>query len=406
MKFKEPSGNLKNCSTFTDTEFIATYYSPTKTPNIIKDYLFKSIKDLVKHINELTTVQNSKMLIRKNGEFTPMKELINQLYVLPNTSLVYLNSSLDNKLDYNIKNDLKIVIQCTFSCDVIYVYKIMTHLLSIDDNMYSNTGQVNNFIQNNNTNNNVKKLIDTMNETKRVENYDIYFINTSLKIVKMLIKKYNANNSIKIDELIYENDNNKKLACKRMQMYLFLIVYKLMVYLNSYIQMGSMLKKHLSFAVRHNNHILYLEILKNIAIIFGNDVDSHMILTKILDENILIKIYDTTYIKNARLKLKYGTNKNDNETDYGNPLHSIINYFNYFKQNNDDWLVVNEIDEKSTKFDLSNNKTIIEFRDFPFYSYLELFYTSNDSIRNEIIKNNVGTLTLKIFNDYMKINNT
>jgi hypothetical protein len=49
---------------------------------------------------------------------------------------------------------------------------------------------------------------------------------------------------------------------------------------------------------------------------------------------------------------------------------------------------------------LKNDVIIIEFRDFPTYCYTHLFLTGNEQIRNEIIKNNVGVLNLKIINDY------
>ena len=64
--------------------------------------------------------------------------------------------------------------------------------------------------------------------------------------------------------------------------------------------------------------------------------------------------------------------------------------------------MLHNIDEKSTKFDLSNDIIIIEFRDFPNYCYLNLFLTSNDQIRNEILQNNIGTLNMKIIDDYVK----
>jgi len=95
---------------------------------------------------------------------------------------------------------------------------------------------------------------------------------------------------------------------------------------------------------------------------------------------------------------------------YGDPLYSISSYFSHFEKNdieeeeNKDWLVLNHIDEKSTKFELNNDAIIIEFRDFPTYCYLYLFLTSNDEIRNKIIEAdlNLGSLNLQIVNDYMK----
>ena len=133
------------------------------------------------------------------------------------------------------------------------------------------------------------------------------------------------------------------------------------------------------------------------------DIKMKQFMTEFLNIKILEKIYDTIEIKNKHRRLEI-TLKNDQSHSnnyFGNPLYSLISYFEYFFTKNDDWLVTNNIDEKSTKFDLSDNTIIIEFRDFPFYMYLYMYITSNDSIRNDIIQNNIGTLNIKTIKDYM-----
>jgi hypothetical protein len=81
------------------------------------------------------------------------------------------------------------------------------------------------------------------------ENFDVDAIDRSMEIVKAIFKPVKR-----------ENDG-------KLKMYLFLIVYKLYIYLNSYLESKfkhpeTMLKKNLSFAVRHSNYVLYLEIKK------------------------------------------------------------------------------------------------------------------------------------------------
>jgi hypothetical protein len=66
-----------------------------------------------------------------------------------------------------------------------------------------------------------------------------------------------------------------------------------------------------------------------------------------------------------------------------------------------DWLVANHIDEKSTKFELRDDTVIIEFRDFPSYSYLYLFVNSDAALQHQIAKNNMGTLDMRILQEYM-----
>jgi len=114
-------------------------------------------------------------------------------------------------------------------------------------------------------------------------------------------------------------------------------------------------------------------------------------------------MYAYPSIKNKKFKLNVDA-KNDpslQSTYFGDPLFSIKSYFEYFDKNNADWLEANSIDEKSTKFDLKNDVVIIEFRDFPLYTYLELFSMADDNIKNEIIKNIVGVFNMRILNHFI-----
>ena len=86
------------------------------------------------------------------------------------------------------------------------------------------------------------------------------------------------------------------------------------------------------------------------------------------------------------------------------------NTWRYFenKQNIDsgvrDWLVIKDIDSKSTKFDLKNDVIIVEFRDFPTYMYLYLFDTGSTNVKDQLLTKNIGTINMKIINDYMSDN--
>jgi hypothetical protein len=85
----------------------------------------------------------------------------------------------------------------------------------------------------------------------------------------------------------------------------------------------------------------------------------------------------------------------------------ISSYFDHFEKDDveedeeRDWLVANHIDEKSTKFELRDDTVIIEFRDFPEYCYLYLFVNSDENLQHQISQNNMGTLNLKIIEEYM-----
>jgi len=402
VKFREPSSELLNFSSFTDTEFIATYYNPIKSTNIIKECLFKSVRELSEHLNKLVTINNSKMIIKNDDNETEIPNLLNQSYVLPNTSLVYFNSSLDNIQNYNIREDLNLVIQMTFSCNIMYCYRIMKQLLSIQ-NIDNYEKQLNNY---SNTNKSVRVLLKAIYNIKNNLNYDEYAVTTSMNIVNELFSNYNQLN--KTYPL-----NNDTDTTKMIKSYMFLIIYKVFIYLNPYIenidQPGNMLKRWLTFAVRHYNYALFLE-LKNLInnVFFVNKTNSDgenasTIIQQLLDDKILNRMYDTPVIKNKRSKLNIDV-KNDVNLQskyYGDPLFSIKSYFDYFDKFNDDWLVTNNIDEKSTKFDLKNNVIIIEFRTFPLYTYLEFFSMADDKVKNEILQNKVGSLNMRVLNHFI-----
>jgi hypothetical protein len=403
VKFREGNSEetkLHNFSfsCFTDTEFIATYYNPVRSSNIIKEYLFKSIRELRNHLDKLVTINNSKMTLKNHGEEIEIPKTINQSYVLPNTTLVYFNSSLSNIQNYNIREDLDIVIQMTFSCNIIYCYRIMKQLLSLI-NIDNYEKQFNKYSNLNNKN--IQKLSKKVNAIKNNTDYYEYVITRSMNIVNSLFTNYN--NLYKTYPL--DNDNN---TTRMIKSYMFLIIYKLFTYLNSYVknegEEANLLKYWLPFAVRHYNYNLFLELKKVIKNAFNtDDTNASTIINQILDDKILNIMYDSPAIKNKKTKLNIEV-KNDADLQskyYGDPLFSIKSYFEYFDKFNADWLEANGVDEKSTKFDLKNDVIIIEFRDFPLYTYLELFSLGNDEIKNEIIKNDVGVFNMRILNHFV-----
>jgi len=408
IKFREPSSELLNFSSFTATEFIATYYNPVNSKDIIIKYLFKSVRELSEHLSKLVTIPGSKMIINKNDEEFEIPKLFNQSYVLPNTSLVYFNSSFNNikRLQdikrYNIRENLDLVIQMTFSCNIMYCYRIMTQLLSIEEaDIIKHETHLNKYL--NTHKKRVEPLLKILNRIKNNEDYDNNSIKRSMSIVNELFRNYN--NMYKTYPLDKDDDNTKKIKS-----YLFLIIYKLFIYLNSYIEdkdkPGTMFKKMLSFAVRHYNYALFLELKKLINNAFvdkNNGINASTIIQQLLDDNILNNMYVSPTIRNQKTKLNIDVKNDPNLQSkyYGDPLFSIKSYFEYFDKFNADWLEANSIDEKSTKFDLKNDVVIIEFRDFPLYTYLELFSMADDKIKNEILKNHLRVLNMRVLNHFI-----
>jgi hypothetical protein len=435
IKIREPDLELHNCSSFTDVEWIITYYKPEMSKNIILNTFYNSMILLRDHLSKLKTIHNSKLYyLNEENKYVKFENAkINQVYILPETSLVYYNNSIYDIQNYNINENLKIVVQMTFSCDIAYVFRIMKKLLSIE---YTSKQLeiVKKYLEKSNKNiENINELIEV---TMRNENFDLDAVDNALEIVKKMFKSYNDNTENSEYLFVSDNSNTKKL-----KMYFFLIMYKLYIYLNSYLQnkqdnAESLFKKSLSFAVRHNNYFLYLEVKKLIRHIFSSKFegkDEKYINEKIIQivENIIKPVntqkdifnllYIFPYVRDKKKELYKSLKANPEQVQeyFGDPLLSISSYFTHFenpqKENeedeidesdeNRDWLVSNEVDEKSTKFELNNDTIIIEFRDFPSYSYLNLLISGDDSIREEILKNNVGTLNMSIVNEYIKLHN-
>ena len=430
--FKDSLMEFKNCDTFTDVEWIITYYNPNQSKNVILTYFFNCIKLLNTHLSELVTIDDSKIqCLNKNKEYVDFDiNSINKCYVLPGKSLIYYNVSQHDEPDYNIMKNLIFVPQMTFSCNILNVSHVMKQLLSItyDSKQLSvlTKYQENNSYGENPT---TKSIIDLIHQTASNENYDIDSINSSIKIVNKLLNEYTADHR-NIDYLFDLNNIIVNESLKKFKMYLFLIIYKLYIYLNSYLEYSNekhiLFKKTFSFAVRHSNYILYLEMKKLLREIFLNkfaNKDETFINEKIIhimqniinDDVILKLIYTSRFVRSQKKSIMNEIRKSKQQNElrnkyFGNPLYSISSYFSHFEKNdvdeeNKDWLVLNRIDEKSTKFELNADTIIIEFRDFPTYCYLHLFLTSNDEIRKNMIDFNLnpGSLNLQIVNDYIQL---
>jgi hypothetical protein len=430
IKIREPDLELHNCSSFTDVEWIITYYKPEISKNVILNTFYNSMVLLKEHLSKLKTIHNSNLyyLNEENKYVVFENAKIKQVYILPGTSLVYYNNSIYDVKNYDINESLKIVVQMTFSCDILYVFRIMKKLLSIE---YTSKQLeiVKKYLEK--SDKNIENINELIQQTMANESFDLDAVDNALEIVKKLFKSYNSDKENSEYLFVSDNTNTKKL-----KMYFFLIMYKLYIYLNSYLQNKednneSLFKKSLSFAVRHNNYFLYLEIKKLIRHIFASefkDKDEKFINDKIIEiiNNIVKPIGKEKDLFNLIYKFKYAkdrkkelyallkSNPAETETHYGNPLYSISSYFVHFENpvieegedegdEKRDWLVSNGVDEKSTKFELHDDTIIIEFRDFPSYSYLNLLISGDDNIREEILKNNVGTLNMKIINEYMKL---
>jgi len=393
IKFKENiDSELNNCGTFTDTEFISTFYKPTQNNDIIKYYLFKTIKQINNHLNKLKTYDNNKLIIGDNISEEIREINIKKAYVLPNTSLIYFTPLKYIDQNYNINEDLLFVTQMTFSCNVLYTFRIMIQLLTLvknDEIKLKNMGKN-------------KELIDIDTDMGNIRDVS--------ELTNKLFNNYQMKQTEEMYKFPLQNED-----VRYVKSYMFLIFYKLYIYLNYYVNNNSLLKYNLSFAVRHENNVLYEKVDEYLRKIFSNNFSGKpeeyinqkikSILSQLLDTNIMNNYF---YIKDDVISLhKQLLQSNDVEANFGRPEYSIMSYFEYFLTNKRDWLTDNDIDTKSTKFSLENNDVIIEFRDFPKFLLMEIYLTGSQEIKTNLdfaIEDNAPSIPIGIFNKYMSEN--
>lgn len=385
----EATSAYKNCMEFSHTEYIATYFNPIKSNDIIKTYLFKTIQILNSHLKNLVMINGYLYIKNSSGEFEAYENLLNIIYYLPNTNLLYLNSStrISNK-NYKITDDLSFVPQMTFSCNIVNIYNIMINLHNLDWIKYQKyTKEIRQFYDKYKDNVNFRNMLFSIKNYKDEKNKDIFDIQKSYEITQEIVNSSILKNYIK-------NEYDLEII----KSYLFLIIYKIYIYLNVYIENKSLMKYYLVFAVRHNNYILFNEI-KNLikkALPKSSDNEIIEIISSLLNENILNKLYYTEFIKSKREE-EHDFAEDEN---YGDPYYSIKNYFDFFDEHNEDWFIDSGIDEGSTKFDLIDNNIIVEFRSFPEYLYIEIFFTGDDIVKEMVIQKQVGSFKLKTINLY------
>uniref|UniRef100_A0A6C0HSI8 Uncharacterized protein n=1 Tax=viral metagenome TaxID=1070528 RepID=A0A6C0HSI8_9ZZZZ len=405
---------LINCGFFSDVEWIITHYRPNKSPNVILESFLKSMSMLKDHLSQLVTIPNSRLLYLDEDEFVNYENAsVNQTYVLPDTSLLYFNNIYTNTdhgeiraKNYDITQNLEVVVQMTFGCDILHIYRIMRKLLSVDFTS-ANLQKIKDILHRNPENEKIKEIDNLIRNIETGESFDVQIITATLNIVKSIFENYNKTSKYPLPS----NDTTKKI-----QMYFFLIFYKIYIYLNLFLsdkESRPLFKMMSSFMVRHTNYMLYTEIKKLMRELFPDKTDSEIlkIIEKLivpLDKNknlrpLFVHEFMNESIKEKYMKPSYFSKGSKN---IGNPLYSITDYFAHFEreladEEMRDWLVANSIDEKSAKYPLDYDTVIVEFRDFPTFCYMQILIEGSDKLCDELLDINVGVFSMKIINEFM-----
>ena len=354
------------CSVFSDVEWVSTHFKPTQNANVILHTFTNTIKTLLSHLNDLEKIKGELYFIPPDADDEEGTELAvgkYNLYHLPNTTLYYMKTNR-GELD-----TIFATIQMTFSAHISKAFLLMRQLNEDKQGSYECL-----------TEQCAKRLL---------------VIDNIEKCVKELVKSYND------QPTVYKISSEKdKKTRQSIFNYIALILYKLYIYYNGFLQLKDKykdkpktdyyLKKMLTFNVRHSNYYLYLELKKCFTRLFAEEfaglteAEINAQVITIIKEIFLQPTILFTYLLEKREYVQsrafnIATKLKQTNTNYGAPEYSLLSYFDFFENpvNNSknrnredeiathDWLEYKNIDTFSARMDIEDDVILIEFRGFP-----------------------------------------
>jgi hypothetical protein len=369
----------QNCYTFSDVEWVVTFYKIEKSKNIILSSFLKCINLLLTHLSDLT-ITSQKCFIIDNKDNSSLKSNC-ILYNKPNTNLYYLQNSQIEKTIYGNA----VVIQMTFTAYLKDIYPIIKELLV-----------------------NIPERNDKLNILLSIE-----------KCVENLITKFNeVEPTYKI-----ESENSENII--EIKTLISLIFFKIHIYLNDFLidESRTYLKDKLSMNIRHGNYTLYKELkecLMNLYYENGIEINEEIVIDivkkLIVNEEVLLREFapKENIRKNA---FKFANRLDISNKNYGDPRYSFISYFEYMEHpkldpiedlsefvdfdRRTDWLENNKIDSFSTKMDIHDKIIFIEVRAFP--TLLLNYFSQYSELIRKNSSSSVSIGLLKEFAENMRI---
>ncbi len=426
------------CETFTDVEWIMTYYRPKQNnPNIILDTFLNAVRNLILHLRDLKPMDaRLTMTTDYTGKITighPEKRI---LYHKPHTNLYYLQTHWETEAveghDFNL-DDVCTSIQMTFASPIQHTFSIMKELMT--DRIRS-----------------IKSLAEKSDKRLQI-------LSSVETCVLLLFQEYNQSRvGFSEDYPILNTAENAELFLE-ISGYLSLILLKLTIYFNAYLQKekkrnlekkekaGSTSKKpdelpdpnekinyfknSLFFNCRHSNYALYValkasmrkllapnfEIMRSKKQKRGSavELDEDRIVAKVfrqivLNPPVLLEylVVDPSYIRKNGFS---PTNVLDKKSaGYGDPVKSLHSYFSFFENPIDtdsnralsdnsiisyDWFQYKGIDVYSSTQDINDGIVLVECRSF--YNMLSSFAYK---IGDRKVKQNMRTGICNMLNRY------
>ena len=407
FKFREQS--KQRCATFTNVEWVVTYYSPPRSNNIIIDTFLNMIKNIVNHIENLRPIPGE--VIYKNPT-TEVETVVPGKYVLykKNARLYYLQT---DQVEIDKQNSIDNVcskIQMTFSAKAEDIINIILKITT-DNTGYSHD---------------IPESFSHLEDNK----------NTIIKIQQCVDKLYD---NLYYNILAPDEKNklrNKKIQIKQLKTYMFLILFKLnrfyyFMFYNDLVKTAkkrnyTYLKDLLFFNSRHTNYVLYTEIKEKIKEIFqlqaqadANTKAIQIIKDLFLQPDILSEYLIEEEFKKEEYKDLIDTNTIfskdttlDKENDvYGDPTFSLNSYFDFFEDpaNNEknkkqdgitikyyDWLEYDGHDIFSANMDLKDDIVLLECRFFQDLLKSYFYHIGGETLKEQMTNGACNRLTGKM----------
>lgn len=359
-----------HCSVFSDVEWIFTHYKPVKSKSIIIDTFFISVRNLIRHLDELISTTGELILTPEEEDDIIVKHPNTRvLFHKPESNLYYLQT--DNYKEPLVVDKICLASQMTFSTHISDLFSVLKQLTT--DSF---------------------KTIPSIQEK-----FDdiLTFLNMIEYLSQELMKGFNET---------YPDDaikSTNKILYKSIKNYLGMLFYKLHIYINYYAvdkkeNKSGYLKDYLTFNSRHSNYVLYNGLKKCLTEYYSNTKTEkeiiHIIRNLILQQSILEEflLEDKSNVqKNAFSPTNILKKKHK---QYGNPSYSLYSYLQFFEEpleykndedydnrNVSDWLVYKDIDIYSTPMELKDDIVLTEFRGFSKALNSYMYSTGNAEIK-------------------------
>jgi len=379
----------KDCSTFTDVEWVVTYYKPRQNNrDIIMDTFLNASQNLLDHLSDLEEIPGKLVVALYDEEDVVDHPKTRRLFHKPDTNLYYLQTHYSKKgqaEDRLTMDDVCTTIQMTFGAPAAHIFPVMREM--IEDTVGA---------------------IDSVKEMS--DNYGIV-LNRLNECVDKLFESYNA--SARPEYRFVKQQKTRTLVAE-IKNYVILILYKLYVYYNTYLQKTNKtettyFKNSLYLNCRHTNQVLYVALKGSVAAYIDvhaptiprnkreavviDTIRKLVIQAPILNEFL---VNDIKYVRKNAFSITNTLEKT--AAGYGDPQKSLFSYFQFFEDpvtTDDnvalddtiiyrDWLQYKGVDRYSSKMDIKDNIVLIEFRAFHLFLATYMYSVADAAMRKSM----------------------